>query len=131
MLGIDTNVLVRLIVSDDAAQTRQARRLVAETLARDEGVLVSLLVLMETEWVLRSRYELKKGVVLDAMRQLLASRELSFEDEPAVEEALYHWKDTVCGFVDCLVTAHNRRLRCRATATFDVKALRIPGFIAA
>ena len=130
MLGIDTNVLVRLIVSDDAAQTRQARRLVAETLARDEGVLVSLLVLMETEWVLRSRYGLKKGVVLDAMRQLLASRELSFEDESAVEEALYHWKDTPCGFVDCLVAAHNRRLRCRATATFDVKAHRIPGFIA-
>ena len=130
MLGIDTNVLVRLIVSDDAAQTRQARRLVAETLARDEGVLVSLLVLMETEWVLRSRYGLKKGVVLDAMRQLLASRELSFEDESAVEEALYYWKDTPCGFVDCLVAAHNRRLRCRATATFDVKAHRIPGFIA-
>ena len=130
MLGIDTNVLVRLIVSDDAAQTRQARRLVAETLARDEGVLVSLLVLMETEWVLRSRYGLKKGVVLDAMRQLLASRELSFEDESAVEEALYHWKDTPCGFVDCLVAAHNRRLRCRATATFDIKAHRIPGFIA-
>ena len=130
MLGIDTNVLVRLIVSEDAAQTRQARRLVAETLARDVGILVSLLVLMETEWVLRSRYGLKKGVVLDAMRQLLASRELSFEDESAVEEALYYWKDTPCGFVDCLVAAHNRRLRCRATATFDIKAHRIPGFIA-
>lgn len=131
MLGIDTNVLVRLIVSDDVLQTRKARRLVEEALTRDEGILVSLLVLIETEWVLRSRYELDKGAVLEAMRLLLTSRELSFEDEPAVEEALYHWKDAACGFADCLVVAHNRRLRCRATATFDVKAMRIPGFIAA
>lgn len=130
MLGIDTNVLVRLIVSDDATQTRTARRLVDETLARDEIVLVSLLVLLETEGVLRSRYELAKEAVLDAMRQLLASRELSFEDESSVEEALYHWKDAVCGFADCLIVAHNRRLRCRATATFDSRALRVPGFVA-
>ena len=130
MLGIDTNVLVRLIVSDDVAQTRKARRLVEDALTRDEGILVSLLVLIETEWVLRSRYELDKGAVLEAMRLLLTSRELSFEDESAVEEALYHWKDAACGFADCLVVAYNRRLRCRATATFDVKAMRIPGFIA-
>ena len=28
MLGIDTNVVVRLVVSDDAVQTRRARKLI-------------------------------------------------------------------------------------------------------
>lgn len=131
MLGIDTNVLVRLLVADDADQTRRARQLVEKALVRDEAVLVSLLVLIETEWVLRSRYELDKRTILAAFRGLLEARDLAFEDESAIEEALFHWKDGNCGFTDCLIAAHHRRLGCAATATFDAKAIRIPGFVAA
>ena len=127
MLGIDTNVVVRLLVSDDAEQTRRARKLIEESLDREDSVLVSLLVLIESEWVLRSRYEFERETILGMFRALLGARELSFEDEPAVEEALFHWKDSVCGFTDCLITAHNRQLGCRATATFDAKAARLPG----
>ena len=127
MLGIDTNVVVRLIVADDAAQTHKARRLVEQALRRDEAVLVSLLVLLESEWVLRSRYGFNRVAVLGIFRALLEARELSFEDEPALEEALFRWKDSACEFSDCLITAHNRRLGCRATATFDGKASRLPG----
>jgi hypothetical protein len=38
-------------------------------------------------------------------------------------------KDSGADFADCLVEARNRRLGCRATATFDGKALKLPGFI--
>ncbi len=130
MLGIDTNVLVRLLVADDADQTRRARQLIEKSLTRDEPVLISLLVLIETEWVLRSRYELDKSTILSAMRRLLEASDLAFEDESAVEEALFHWKDGACGFSDLLISAHNRRLGCSATATFDAKAARMPGFVA-
>jgi predicted nucleic-acid-binding protein len=127
MLGIDTTVVVRLVISDDAEQTRRARKLVDQSLSRDEPVLVSLLVLLESEWVLRSRYGFNREALLSIFRALLEARELSFEDEPAFEEALFHWKDSVCGFSDCLITAHNRQIGCRATATFDAKAARPPG----
>jgi predicted nucleic-acid-binding protein len=127
MLGIDTNVLVRLVVSDDVEQTRRARRLVEQALDRDELVLVSLLVLLESEWVLRSRYGFNRESLLEIFRALLEARELSFEDEPALEEALFRWKDNACEFSDCLITAHNRQIGCRATATFDGKAARLPG----
>ncbi len=130
MLGIDTNVLVCLLVADDADQTRRARQIVERSLARDEPVLVSLLVLIETEWVLRSRYELDKRTILTAFRGLLETRDLTFEDESAIEEAIFHWRDSACGFTDCLISAHNRRLGCSATATFDAKAVRMPGFMA-
>ena len=53
------------------------------------------------------------------------------EDEPAIEEALFIWKDTTADFAECLIGARNRRLGCRATATFDAKASKLPGFIAA
>jgi len=131
MLGIDTNVLVRLLVADDAVQTRRARVLIERALERDDPILVSLPVIIETEWVLRSRYGFDKPAILRSMRELLTVRELTFEDEPGLEEALYRWKDGTAGFVDCLIAAHNRRLGCSATATFDVAAARIPGFVAA
>jgi hypothetical protein len=68
MLGIDTNVVVRLVVSDDADQTRRARKLVERALSRDEPVLVSLLVLLESEWVLRSRYGFNRETLLCIFR---------------------------------------------------------------
>jgi predicted nucleic-acid-binding protein len=131
MLGLDTNVVVRLVVTDDAEQTRRARRLVEQALGRDEPVLISLLVLLESEWVLRSRYAFSREALMDIFRALLEARELLFEDEPALEEALFHWKDSACGFSDCLIAAHNRQLGCRATATFDGKAARLPGTVPA
>ena len=129
MLGLDTNVVVPLIVSDDAQQTRRARKLVEQALSRDEPVVVSLLVLLEAEWVLRSRYGFNREALLSIFRALLEARELSFEDEPAMEEALFRWKDSACGFSDCLIAAHNRQMGCRATATFDGNAARHPGTV--
>jgi predicted nucleic-acid-binding protein len=129
MLGIDTNVVIRLVVADDAGQTGRARKRIEQALSREEPVLVSLVVLLECEWVLRSRYKFSRVAVLGIFRALLESRERSFEDEPALEEALFQWKDSACGFSDCLIAAHNRQMGCRATATFDGKAARLPGTV--
>lgn len=131
MVGIDTNVLVRLLIEDDAEQTQHARTLVERTVTRGEGVLVSLLVLMETEWVLRSRYALDKATSIGTFRALLETHEIVFEDEPSVEQALFDWADNSAGFADCLIAAHNLRLGCTATATFDARASQLPGFVRA
>ena len=131
MLGIDTNVLVRFLVRDDEAQFDRARKLIKRELAAGRRIFVSQLVLLETEWVLRSRYSLAKIQIIAAVSGLLDANDLSVEDEPAVEEALFTWKDTATDFADCLIGARNRRLGCRATATFDLRAAKLPGFIAA
>ena len=127
MIGLDTNVFVRLLVADDPAQTRRARNRIVAAIAQDEQVLVSLPVIVETEWVLRSRYGMRRDAALPVLRAALEARELSFEDEPAVEEALHVWSDSPCGFADCLIAAHNRRVGCSTTLTFDAKAARLPG----
>lgn len=129
MLGIDTNVLVRFLVRDDKGQYERARKLIKRELAADEDVFLSLVVLVETEWVLRSRYSLAKADIIEAMSGLLSAKEIQFEHEPAVEEALYLWKDSAAEFADCLIGAHHRRLGCRATATFDTKAVKLPFFV--
>jgi predicted nucleic-acid-binding protein len=53
---------------------RRARKLVDQALGRDEPVLVSLLVLLESEWVLRSRYGFNREALLSIFRALLEAR---------------------------------------------------------
>lgn len=129
MLGIDTNVLVRFLVRDDEAQFEKANRLIKREVGAKEDVFVSLLVLLETEWVLRSRYSLQKREIMEAISGLLDAAEVRLEDEPAIEETLFIWKDSAADFADCLIGAHNRRLGCRATATFDAKAVKLRAFV--
>ncbi len=131
MLGIDTNVLVRFLVRDDETQFEKARKLIKREVAAGRRVFVNQLVLMETEWVLRSRYAVPKNQIIEAISGLLDATDVQFEDEPSIEEALFMWKDTTADFADCLIGAKNRRAGCRATASFDVKASKLPGFTVA
>ena len=64
MLGIDTNVLVRFLVRDEERQFGRAQRLLRREAERGQPVFVSHLVLLETEWVLRSRYGLSQAEIL-------------------------------------------------------------------
>jgi predicted nucleic-acid-binding protein len=129
MLGVDTNVLIRYLIRDDQSQYEKARRLIDREVRKGEPVLVSLLVLLESEWVLRSRYELPKSAIVAAFSALLDTADLAFEDEPSIEHAIYLWKDSPADFADCLIDARNLRLGCSATATFDGRALKLAGFV--
>lgn len=131
MIGVDTNVLVRFLVRDDQEQFERARRLIKREVSSGETVLISLLVLLETEWVLRSRYGLPKTEIVAVLSSLLDAVELQFEDEASIEEAVFSWKDCAAEFADCLISARHRRLGFRATATFDAKASKLTGFVAA
>jgi predicted nucleic-acid-binding protein len=128
MLAIDTNVLVRLITDDDPVQAARVRRLIEQCAAANETVFLSLLVVLETEWVLRSRYALDKARIRQTFQALLDTDEIMIEDESVVEEALARWDNSAAGFADCLIGACHQQRGCRATATFDAKAARLRGF---
>ena len=130
MRGIDTNVLVRFLLRDDEAQFQKANKLIQWEVTAGRGVLVSQLVLLETEWVLRSRYGFSKIQLLEVIASLLDTRDMQLEDEQSVEEAIYQWKEASADFADCLIAARNRRLGCNATATFDARAGKLTGFVA-
>ena len=129
MLGLDAKVLVRFLVRDDEAQFERARRLIQREAGVSEDLFIGLMVLLETERVLRSRYVMSKSEILGVMLTLLGTDGIRFEDEPAIEEAIVLWEDNAANFADCLIGARNRRLGCRATATFDAKAVKLPGFV--
>lgn len=127
MIAIDTNVLVRYFLRDDEAQFLAASNLIADCISNGQPVLISLLVILETEWVLRSRYKISKFEIAAVFNKLLESKETVFEDEETLEESLYVWKESSADFADCLIVAKSRRLGCSSLLTFDSKAAMIPG----
>ena len=129
MIALDTNVLIRFLVRDDEEQFERAERVIRRAARASEPVFISLLVLLETEWVLRSRYKLSKAEILSAFSELMTAMDLSFEDEHSIEEALFTWKESTAQFANCLIGARHRTLGCTATATFDAGALELPGVV--
>ncbi len=126
-IAIDTNVLVRLLVRDDEVQYAAAQRLVTQACAAQEPVLIVLGALLETEWVLRSRYKLDKASIAGAFTGLLESNDVEFEHPPTVEEALYVWaQHPGADFADCLLTARAAHLGRSRFLTFDVGAAGLP-----
>jgi len=126
-IAIDTNVLVRLLVRDDEVQFNAACRLVERAGAADETLLIVLGVLLETEWVLRSRYRLDKASIAAAFARLLEVDGVVFEHEPTVEEALYIWtQHPSADFADCLHNARAAQLGRTRFVTFDAGAAKLP-----
>ena len=76
MVAVDTNVIVRLIVGDDEAQVA-----VALALAEREVLFVAFSVLIEIDWVLRSRYGYGRERIVAALHQLSQLVSLRFEQD--------------------------------------------------
>jgi predicted nucleic-acid-binding protein len=80
-----------MLVQDPTApeQCAAVRRLVADATAAGESLLATLCALLETEWVLRSRYGVSRKAMSSAFTSLLESPGIEFEHDATVEEALY------------------------------------------
>lgn len=90
-------------------------------------MLISQRVLVECEWLLRSRYGLAKEPILGAFSGLLDSTEVRTEEAAGVNEAPYVGKDSGAGFADCLIAAKYRARGYRSTISFDARAAKLPG----
>lgn len=127
MAGLDTNVLVRWLVADDHKQTAQVQRLFDRAPAAGEPLFVPTTVLLELEWVLRSRYRLDKAGVMQAFIALLETRGLELQSESAVERALHAYREGAAEFADCLHVGLCSAAEHSPMLTFDAKAARLPG----
>ena len=128
MAALDTNVLVRWLTNDDAAQCAAVARLFDDAIGQGVRLFVTTTVMLELEWVLRSRYRYNKPQVLAAMNALLDVTELEFQTEPALEQALWLFKQTGSrDFADCLHIALVSQISQGPLLTFDERAARIAG----
>ena len=127
MIGIDTNILLRLWLNDNPAQNKRIDALLAEHGSTPGSLLVTDVVLLEAVWTLRSAFDQGKDAQLIAVRSLLEETAFAFEDREAVADAVTLFDAGSCGFADCLVVAKHARQGCEFTATFDRGMRKLPG----
>ncbi len=127
MPALDTNVLARYIVQDDAAQLAAAKRLISRCVSEDVTLFVPVTVVLELEWVLRSNCAFDKDAVLLALSSLFSAAELSFESERALEVALQLFRKGPADFADCLHIALATEAGEQPLWTFDKGAARVSG----
>ena len=127
MPALDTNVLVRYIVQDDARQLAAARRLISRCVAEGSTLFVPVTVVLELEWVLRSGFEFGKDDVLLALSSLFSAADLSFESERALEVALQLFRKGSADFADCLHVALAAQAGEQPLWTFDKAAAKVDG----
>jgi predicted nucleic-acid-binding protein len=127
MIGVDTNVLLRLWLDDDPAQGARIDALLARHGQMPGSLLVTDVVLVEAVWTLKSAFAQDLSAQARAVRSLLDEAAFAFEDREAVATALTLFEAGRCGFSDCLVVAKHARHGCDFTATFDRGMRRLPG----
>ncbi len=129
MIGLDTNVLVRLFVDDDPVQVRQAREFVRNRCDPDNPSFVDRVALCEMVWVLSAGYGFDRAEIADVIHKLLGSLDTVLEDGDEVHAALQVFRTRGVDFADALIGEINRARGCEATATFDRKAAKLEHFI--
>ena len=87
MIGVDTNVIVRLLVADDEKQADEAARYLKTHCSSDDPALLSDIVLVECAWVLEDVYEYSRTQIGEAIDGLLATAQLRAADASAVGAA--------------------------------------------
>ena len=119
MTGLDTNVLVRYLAQDDAAQSARATRLIEQELSEREPGFIGLVVLIETCWVLRRLYGATATELRDTVRDLLGTRQLVVEQRAVVARALARLGEGAGDMADALIAEGAAEAGCSRTVTFD------------
>jgi predicted nucleic-acid-binding protein len=126
MTGLDTNVIVRFLMKDDAEQSALANTVFAELTAAAPG-FVCREVLVELFWVLQRIYRLPRTDIADAIEGLLGAREIVVESADHVAVAVDRLRKGGVGFADQMIALAGQGAGCRTTVTFDRKAAGLPG----
>jgi predicted nucleic-acid-binding protein len=126
MIGLDTNIVVRYLTHDEAAQTASAVRLI-DSLSQDSPGFLSLIVIVELVWVLEVSYHFKKNEIEHVLDTLLRSKELVIERAEIVWQALRKFSASRADFADCLIERCGHAADCQSTFTFDQNAASAAG----
>ena len=128
MIGLDTNVVLRYLLQDDPAQTRQANRIFDLQLSAANPGYLNLATVLEIVWVLRSVLGRTPIQIAAHLETILSRTTLEVQNAEHVYEAAFALKRGTGEFEDALIGALNAWAGCSSTVTFDRKAGRLPHF---
>jgi len=128
VIGLDTNILVRYLAQDDPDQSQQAIELIERRLNEAEPGFISVVVLVETVWVLHRAYGLTDQQMAAVVEGLLAANALVLQYEQEVFAAMIALREGLGSFPDALIGELAASAGCSHILTFDRRALRLPVF---
>lgn len=128
MIGLDTNVLVRFLVTDDEKQSRKATKLIEGAVERGEQLFISDIVMCETVWVLSSAYKFERAEIVEALAELVRARNVEFASTDRLARALDAYRSGGGDFADYLIREHAQAAGADTVATFDRALLAERGF---
>ena len=111
MRAVDTNILGRFYLRDDAGQGR-----IAESVLSAGDVFIPKTVILELEWVLRYVADQPENKVIECLAHLIALPGITVEDRNEIEAALSHCRGGI-DFADALHLAASNA--CSELLTFD------------
>jgi predicted nucleic-acid-binding protein len=123
MVGLDTNVLIRYLVKDEPTQAKRATSLMRSLSTTKRG-FVSLVVIVESIWVLDSLYGQAREKIVEAILGLTRSSKLVVQCATEIEAALSQ-KDYRGDPADAIIAQVGVAFGCETTLTFDKKATRL------
>lgn len=127
MIGVDSNVLLRLFVVDNPEQYAKARSFFAKRDAQDPAY-VSAVVLAETVWLLRRRYGYSRTAIATILRGILSSDDFRVEYGEQLAGLLEQNSVPPVQIADFLIAWCARAAGSPQTVTFDRRAAaRVPG----
>lgn len=115
-IGLDTSVLIRLLIGVPETQAGAARLRLAKASDTGERIVVTDLVLAETYHALRHHYGVPELEACASLERLLTSGVVAC-DPPKIEAAFAHAARGI-GLVDRLIHARHQALTAN-TLTFD------------
>lgn len=124
MKGLDANILVRFLISDDTEQAEKVYRVFKKTEAEKRQMLVPLVVVLELLWVLESVYAIPREEILDSIGDLTLMPIMKFEQLSVVQEFLRTAPGNTVDLADLLIACATKAQGCKSVLTFDRKAAR-------
>ena len=113
MLAVDTNLVVRYLTGDHPQQSARAKALI-----NGQQVFIALTVILETEWVLRSTYQVSRVDIIRKLRAFAGLPTVTSEGGAVLATAL----DLAEKGVDLADALHfSASSHCTGFATFDRK----------
>jgi len=129
MSGLDTNVLVRYLVGDDAKQAQKAAACIGAIVAAGKSCFISGIVLCELVWVLEAAYDYEKREIVDVLEKLLITKQFEIESKDIVRQAIHDYKVGDGDIADYFICRLNQDKGCDMTYTFDRALKRCPLFL--
>lgn len=126
MIGVDTNILVRFFAWDDDHQSRLAQTLIDSFTETEQG-FVSLLVVLELDWVLHYVFKLPKTEIVEIFAKLTTSSVFQLENLAVLVHSIRQYATTSADFADCLIAGLATQAGCAYTLTLDRKACKVAG----